>query len=41
MVDFITDRRFLVGAAVGAFVVPYILKTVSLRMASRTAVVAS
>jgi hypothetical protein len=41
MVDFVTDKRFIVGALVGAFVVPYVLKTVSLRMSARTAVVSA
>jgi hypothetical protein len=41
MLAFISDRRFIVGALAGAFVVPYIMKTVSLRMAARTAVVSA
>lgn len=35
MVDFVTDKRFIVGALVGAFVLPYAIKTVSLRVANR------
>lgn len=41
MVDFVTDKRFLVGVVLGTFVVPYVWKTVSIRMASRTAVVSA
>lgn len=41
MVDFVTDRRFLVGLVAGAFVVPYIFKQVTMRMATRTAVVSA
>lgn len=40
MVDFVTDRRFIVGALVGAIVVPYVMKAVSLRVAARPTQVA-
>jgi hypothetical protein len=32
---YVTDKRFIVGALAGAFVVPYLLKMVSLRLAAR------
>jgi len=37
MVDFVTDKRFLVGLAAGAFVVPYLLKQISMRRAKPVA----
>lgn len=41
MMDFVTDRRFLVGLAVGSLVVPYVWKFVSIRLSARSAVVTS
>jgi hypothetical protein len=41
MIDFMTDKRFIVGALAGAFVVPYVLKFVSLKMSARSATVAA
>jgi hypothetical protein len=38
MVNFVTDKRFLVGLGVGAFVVPYLLKQLSMRRAKPVAV---
>lgn len=41
MIDFVTDKRFLVGLAAGWFVVPYITRFVTMRMSAGAAVSAN